>query len=137
MAGIVKASQSWGADLKTPAVNRGNGILLGAVAAGKRAAIASSSRKNETTREKDIEATISVAGANSMPGLRHRPGRYDAVERRSTKELVLFVKGGNLNMRGGEATSFFTQYFAIRQLAQNTGTAIIVSMTAVSRTRFH
>jgi hypothetical protein len=65
----------------------------------------------DVAREKGIEATISVAGANSMPGLPRVPGRYDPAQRGSTKELVLFVKGGNLDMRGGESDFIFHAIF--------------------------
>ena len=65
----------------------------------------------ELARERGIQATISVGGANAMPGFPYGPGPYEAAQRRATKELVLFVKGGNLDVRGDESDFIFHAIF--------------------------
>ena len=46
-----------------------------------------------------------------MPGFPYGPGPYEAAQRRATKELVLFVKGGNLDVRGDESDFIFHAIF--------------------------
>ncbi|WP_153041196.1 hypothetical protein [Paraburkholderia monticola] len=65
----------------------------------------------DVARERGIQATVSVGGESSIPRLPYRPGSHDAAQRAATKELVLFVKGGHLDVRGVESDFIFHAIF--------------------------
>jgi hypothetical protein len=65
----------------------------------------------QVARERGIQATITVGGANSIHTLSFESGRYDTAQGATRKELVLFVKGGHLDPRGNESDFIFHAIF--------------------------